>query len=183
MNFVAGYCQAGPEVCSFDASGDLPALEDGLNIQQPQSRSLVELTFDMVGVGDPSPHHLIAAADSNNGAASRVMVRDELVPSAIAEPRQIGNRAFRSREADHVETLSLSRILNVLNRNIRLTQEGFEVRVVRDSREDQHSYGDRTIGRWFSAGHQPGAVLFWYREIAGVKQNSWDRHSSAVLDN
>ena len=115
MNFVAGYCQAGRQVCSFDASGDLLSLEDGFDIQQLQSRSLVELAFDMVGVGDPSSHHLIAAADSNNGAAGRVMVRDNLVPSASAEPRKIGNRAFRSREADHVEATCLRRIFKVLN--------------------------------------------------------------------
>src|SRR5271170_5427766 len=103
MNFVAGYCQTGRQVCPFDASGDLLALEDGFDIQQLQSRSLVQQTFDMVWVGDPSSHHLIAAANSYNGAAGRVMVRDKLVPSASAEPRKIGNRALRSGEADHVE--------------------------------------------------------------------------------
>src|SRR5580698_6345290 len=115
MNFVAGYCQAGRQVCSFDASGDLLSLEDGFDIQQLQSRSLVELTFDMVRVGDPSSHHLIAAADSNYGAAGRAMVHDELVPSASAQPRKISDRAFRSREANHVEATSLSRVFNVLN--------------------------------------------------------------------
>src|SRR5271163_1235504 len=110
MNLVAGYCQAGRQVGSFDASGDLLALEDGFDIQQLQSRSFVELTFDMLGVGDPSSHHLIAAADSNNGAAGRVMVRDKLVPSAGAEPRQIGNRALCSGEADYVEAACLRRV-------------------------------------------------------------------------
>src|SRR5271155_2312657 len=183
LNFVAGYCQAGRQVCPFDASRDLLALEDGCDIQQLQSRSLVEQTFDMVGVGDLSSHHLIAAADSNNGAASRVMVRDKLVPSASAQPPKIGNRAFRSWEADHVEAACLRRVFNVLNRNIRLAQEGLEVGVVRDSREDHHSYRDRAIGRWFCAGLQPGAIFFRYREIAGVRQHSKDRHPSALLDN
>ena len=96
MNFVTGYCETRRDVCSFYASGYLLSLEDGFDIQQLQSRRLVELTFDMVGVGDSSSHHLIAAADSNYGAAGCVMSRDELVPSASAQPRKVGDRAFRS---------------------------------------------------------------------------------------
>ena len=78
------------------------ALEDRLYIQQTQSNRGADFTLDVSRIIDALPHHLITTADSDYSPAGEPMICDKLLPSAFAQPSQIGNRALAPGKTKHI---------------------------------------------------------------------------------
>src|SRR5580704_1928129 len=115
---------------SLNLNRNFLALEVRLYIQQPQTDRGADFTLDVSRIINALPHHLISTADSNHSPTGEPVTCDIFLPSAIAQPSQIGNRALAPGETKHIQSSGAPGIFEVLEGDVILRKERLEIRIV-----------------------------------------------------
>src|SRR5690606_34680288 len=98
MYLIAGDRRAARTVTACALHQPLLRAHDGLEIEQSQALHRAARPIDAFGVVDPAAKHLVAAANSENMAASSQMRGQVHVPTLSAQECEVTGRRLRSRE-------------------------------------------------------------------------------------
>ena len=89
-----------PNGFAGDLDQHLVAFEDGVDLEQAETLDFRGWSLDAVRIGDAAAEHLVAAADSQDGAAAPQMGPEVDVPAEFPERGEIGDGRLRARQDD-----------------------------------------------------------------------------------
>src|ERR1700693_133454 len=140
VDFVSGNPR-GPDLQgSTDIAQLLAPIQNGIEFQPTEARTVARGTFQSLGITDAPAEHLEATADADQLAAVAKMAMQVVIPPLRTQPRQIGPDTLRAGQNDDIGRGRRAAGPDESQIDLWMSAERIKIGVIADPRQHRHQH-------------------------------------------